>query len=246
MAQKTRPTLKTYFEAGDKPTQGQYAHLIDSSLNLAETGVQAVTGSLIVSQSILVESHITASGNISASGTIYANDFKSSGGDGAGVNFHDNLNITGSLTASGNISASGTIIAEHFHSSDDFSVNDGGKYFLSGDADDTYITTGGNNNTIQFVANNEVRMYLSQPGGFIVDGGATGTGNISASGQLNVGNIGSTNGHITASGNISASGNITGETGSFDNGIILTAPNGNKFRFIVNNSGHLSITGSAV
>jgi len=52
--------------------------------------------------------------------------------------------------------------------------------------------------------------------------------------------------HITASGNISASGNITGETGSFDNGIILTAPNGNKFRFIVNNSGHLSITGSAV
>ena len=47
-------------------------------------------------------------------------------------------------------------------------------------------------------------------------------------------------------GNISASGNIIGETGSFDNGVILTAPNGSKFRFVVNNSGHLSITGSAI
>ena len=116
MAQKIKPTLKTYFEAGDNPTQEQYAHLIDSSLNLAETGVQAVTGSVtIFSQSLFCESHITASGNISASGTIYANDFKSSGGDVSGVNFHDNLNITGSLTASGNISSSGTVLGEHIY-----------------------------------------------------------------------------------------------------------------------------------
>ena len=53
-------------------------------------------------------------------------------------------------------------------------------------------------------------------------------------------------GNVTASGDITASGNIIGATGSFDNGIILTAPNGNNFRFVVNNSGHLSITGSAI
>ena len=54
-------------------------------------------------------------------------------------------------------------------------------------------------------------------------------------------------GLLDIEGNISASKdiNVLG-TGSFDGGVILTAPNGNKFRFIVNNSGHLSITGSTV
>src|SRR5687767_2219800 len=31
-----RPTLKSFLETGDKPTQAQFAALIDSSLNLAE------------------------------------------------------------------------------------------------------------------------------------------------------------------------------------------------------------------
>ena len=53
-------------------------------------------------------------------------------------------------------------------------------------------------------------------------------------------------GNVTASGGISSSGNIIAETGSFDNGIILKAPNGNQFRFTIDNSGHLSLTGSAV
>ncbi len=89
----------------------------------------------------------------------------------------------------------------------------------------------------------------------------TASGNISASGTIFANNFQSAGGdvagisftddlnltgNLTASGNISSSGNITGATGSFDNGIILTAPNGNKFRFVTNNSGHLSITGSAV
>ncbi len=33
MAKKNRTTLKTYFETGDKPTQSQFADLIDSSHN---------------------------------------------------------------------------------------------------------------------------------------------------------------------------------------------------------------------
>ena len=255
MAQKKRPTLKTYFEAGDNPTQGQYAHLIDSSLNLAETGAQAVTGSLIVSQSILVESHITASGNISASGIIYANDFKSSGGDVSGVTFHDDLNITGSLTASGHISSSRSIIGlQIFSDGRVFSYDRVGVY---------------NTETNNFVANpthpteidgTNIKLDAPVTASIISASGNIIADKFYAEGSLSKGYIAinQTNTHlgvntgwtvgtnITASGNISSSGNIIGETGSFDNGIILTAPNGNKFRFTVNNSGFLSITGSAV
>ena len=182
MTKQTKSILKTYFDTGDIPTQGQYRDLIDSQLNLAETGTQVAAGTisssfLEVENDITVLGNITASGNISASGTIFANDFQSSGGDVSGVTFHDDLNITGSITASGDISSSATVI-----------------------------------------------------------------GNVGTFTTLT--NVNTT--HVTASGNISASGNIIGATGSFDNGIILTAPNGSKFRFVVNNSGHLSITGSAI
>ena len=51
--------------------------------------------------------------------------------------------------------------------------------------------------------------------------------------------------HITASGNISSSANVSGFSGSFT-ALILTAPNGNQFKFTTDNSGLLSITGSAV
>jgi hypothetical protein len=215
MAQKIKPTLKTYFEAGDKPTQGQYAHLIDSSLNLAETGVQAVTGSVtIFSQSLFCESHITASGNISASGTIYANDFKSSGGDVSGVNFHDNLNITGSLTASGNISSSGTVLGEHIYSSDDIEAVGTVTAEHLHSSDDAVITdnltVGSISASLDIKAAGEVSAS-----NLISTGHITASGNINASGTV-IGNVGTfttlTNvntTHITASGNISASGTIT-------------------------------------
>ena len=51
--------------------------------------------------------------------------------------------------------------------------------------------------------------------------------------------------HITASGNISSSANVAGLSGSFT-ALILTAPNGNQFKFTTDNSGNLSLTGSAV
>ena len=50
---------------------------------------------------------------------------------------------------------------------------------------------------------------------------------------------------ITASRNISSSANVAGLSGSFT-ALILTAPNGNQFKFTTDNSGILSITGSAV
>ena len=72
MATKTGTQLKAFFNTGDKPTESNFADLIDSNLNLTDGGT--VAGITVFS------SHITASGNISASGTIFANSFQSATG----------------------------------------------------------------------------------------------------------------------------------------------------------------------
>ena len=41
--------LKAYFEDGDTPTEGQFGELIDSMLNLAETGTQVIQGTISAS-----------------------------------------------------------------------------------------------------------------------------------------------------------------------------------------------------
>ena len=40
----TKAVLKTYFEQGDIPTQGNYVDLIDSQFGLGETGTQIIQG----------------------------------------------------------------------------------------------------------------------------------------------------------------------------------------------------------
>jgi len=84
MSKKTRSVLKGYFNAGDQPSEAQFADVFDSTLNLS--GSNAITGSLIISGStsdnadgsavnLSVQGHITASGNISASGAIIGSDY---------------------------------------------------------------------------------------------------------------------------------------------------------------------------
>ena len=98
MAKQNRTTLKGYFETGDIPSQTQYADLIDSKLNLAETGVQIIEGT-ISSSFLAVANHITASGNISASGILTAE----------GLVISDDATITDDLTVNGNIDLEGDI-----------------------------------------------------------------------------------------------------------------------------------------
>ena len=49
MAKVNKTILKTYFESGDIPTQGNYIDLIDSQFNLAETSLQIISGTLSAS-----------------------------------------------------------------------------------------------------------------------------------------------------------------------------------------------------
>ena len=83
MAKQNRTTLKEYFETGDIPSQAQYADLIDSKLNLSETGTQTVAG------------NITVAGTISSSGDVISKDLyidqyiKHTGDTHTHINFTD-------------------------------------------------------------------------------------------------------------------------------------------------------------
>ena len=49
MATQSREQLKSYFEDGDTPDQIEFGHLIDSMLNLADTGTQVIAGTISAS-----------------------------------------------------------------------------------------------------------------------------------------------------------------------------------------------------
>tara|TARA_Y100000593_G_scaffold92018_1_gene182372 strand:- start:7401 stop:9719 length:2319 start_codon:yes stop_codon:yes gene_type:complete len=161
------------------------------------------------SSGIIITHNITASANISASATIIGQSYQlgdrklvqPSLTDEKGLSFGNandgNLELT-HITASGEISASGKIHAPPGNSQG-FCVD--GKNALGGASDVLYL---GNNS---FWTQIQYGRDLADIHKFA--GNVTVASYISASGQLNVGNIGSTNGHITASGNISSSGTIT-------------------------------------
>ena len=216
MAKQNRTVLKTYFESGDIPNQSQYSDLIDSNLNLSETTDQTTAGGLNIT------GNITASGNISASGTIFADNFQSTGGDVAGISFTDDLNLTGNITASGNISASGDLLTSGI-------TRAASHRFIE---DNVYIADGGSD--LDIVG-----------GGLNANGNITASGAISASGNL-IGYDITTRRDITVGRSLNAAGNISSSGDIIASDLILTSPNGSKFKFTVNNSGHLSLTGSAV
>lgn len=110
MAKKNRPTLKTYFEAGDIPTEGNYVDFIDSTLNISELNIGdiSISGSINITGSNGHLTHITSSGNISAS---------RSGSDGGIITAYAyGANVSGSITSTGSFGRiEGTRIdATHF------------------------------------------------------------------------------------------------------------------------------------
>jgi hypothetical protein len=67
-----KQTLKTYFQTGDVPTGNDYANLIDSQVNVAETSAQSMLGALIVPE--VIASRVSC-GNIAVTGTFSAANF---------------------------------------------------------------------------------------------------------------------------------------------------------------------------
>ena len=195
MAKQNRTILKNYFQTGDKPSQAQYADLIDSKINFSESN----TGDITLTGKIDLTGNLTASGNISASGNIIANS--------GSFNYIESINRV-----------------RH--------TNDGGTEI-------SFV-----NDTVIIRANS--RETFRGGGNFTRLGNDDTPTRISGSSIMFNSPINSTSNIITTL-NITATGNISSNgTGSFNGGIVLTSPDGNQFRFTVNNSGHLSLTGSAV
>ena len=66
MSRQNRTTLKNYFRTGQKPTQGQFADLIDSGLNLTDDGLFDVGGNLGLGHDNPA-SRLSVNGNLSVS-----------------------------------------------------------------------------------------------------------------------------------------------------------------------------------
>ena len=202
MAQQNRTILKNYFQTGDKPSQAQYADLIDSKINFSESNV----GDIDLTGKIDLTGNLTASGNISASGNILA--------DSGSFNYIESIN---------KIRHTDDPNTEIGFASDTVVIKANNRETFRGGSNFTRV---GNDDTVTQISGSSVKF--SSP--------INTTSNIITS--LN----------ITATGTITSTGNITSNsgTGSFAGGVVLTAPNGSQFRFTINNSGHLSLTGSAV
>jgi len=164
----------------------------DNRIPPTGTPPQAViTGSLYVSSSA-GGGHITASGDISASGDIHAKSLRAYG-ENEGLNGYPVGMIT-RLGAAPNAHRGvmnlyeGTTVAVRIAAGYP-------SYIIGGDNTTSYALGIGTVNPTE-------KLQV--------------LGNISASGQLNIGNIGSTNGHITASGNISSSLVSTGSFGRLE------------------------------
>lgn len=72
MTTYNKQTLATFFQTGDVPDGSDYANLIDSQVNIAETSTQAMAGSLSVNE--LIAARVSA-GNANITGTLSAQTF---------------------------------------------------------------------------------------------------------------------------------------------------------------------------
>ena len=208
MATAIRTTLKNYFQTGDRPSQAQYADLIDSKLNLAELGIQTMVGTLS-SSGLIVTGHITASGDISASGQLRGND----------LFLHDgNLDIQTGNTYTFNPS-SGTGNITFTVGVDDVQIATNKRLELSNTQGILEL------GTPSIPTNTTASGVISASGNIIAPqfhvGGDGITPPVFITHHVEGDNLQIVNGglllqnNITASGNISSSGKITGLTGSF-------------------------------
>lgn len=111
MTTYNRTTLKGFFEQGDVPTGTDYANLIDSCVNMVETGVQTLGGALNPTELI--------AGRVSAGTGVFTGTMTITGITSVGTLYADQINAasigaitTSALTVNGDITASsGKIIA---------------------------------------------------------------------------------------------------------------------------------------
>jgi hypothetical protein len=120
MAQQNKSFLKTYFQTGDIPSANNYAELIDSSLNLAETNIQvgefsiSSSGNLKIMGSASFVGDITSSGNINSSGKLYGTTLNTGHGDNELYEMNQNVSTNSTVTFSSISLTKTTLSVGHF------------------------------------------------------------------------------------------------------------------------------------
>jgi hypothetical protein len=228
MATQSRDDLKTYFETNDVPTQIEFGHLIDSSLNLADTGTQLIQGT--ISASSIESANGFLIGNVQLT-PITDIDLTTNTSFGNSVDdihrFTGSIQQTGSnsyflnylsvgttvsalsanLTVEGDISASGTIYASKYHNISSSTITSSGNIWAKG-----YVSASAFNMS-------DANLLVKS---LTVNGIISGSGTISGS-NLHIANNATVKGNITSpktgsfgyvksSTDVSASGHIHAQT----------------------------------
>lgn len=128
MTTYNKTSLKTFFETNDVPSGTDYANLIDSQVNIAETAEQQMAGALNTTELITPRVSATnanftglfSANNISMFGTLSANNITA-----FGTIYFNNITIgsaisTQSINVSIDVSAGGTVYASAMRSTNGF------------------------------------------------------------------------------------------------------------------------------
>lgn len=103
MTTYNKTTLKTFFEQGDVPSGADYANLIDSCLNIVETGVQTMGGALNPTELV--------TGRVSAGNGIFTGTMTIAGITSVNTLYANNIIAASANITFGNITATGTVSA---------------------------------------------------------------------------------------------------------------------------------------
>jgi len=107
MTTYNKATLKTFFEQGDIPSGSDYANLIDSQINIVETGVQVMGGALNPTE--LITARVSAT-DVNVTGT-----FRVAGITSAGTMYVDNLMAGNALVTLNALNVTGTTSADRLY-----------------------------------------------------------------------------------------------------------------------------------
>jgi hypothetical protein len=269
MAQKSRATLKSYFQQGDIPTENEYIDLIDSipsfqdhnSGDLKITGSLDILGNLTASNVLLDWSGSGVTGGL-LDGVYRINTQLIGSADGTSITFmneidFNNQNLLNIDIGSGDIN--NTSIGTSTPSSGSFTtLSSTGNTNLGNSVDDQHFFIGGvtgssflvqdvngkgdfyaHEITVGDRSSNSNALTISTSGSLFASSSITSSANISASGTL-YGSEAYITGHITASGNISASGTIFADNFQSTGGDV----GGISFADEVNITGNITASGN--
>ena len=193
MSQQNRATLKGYFSTGARPTQEQFADLVDSSLNLAHNGIFDEGGNLGLG-------HSSPSSRLSVKGSVTVSPNNDSA-PGNGLFVHGNVGIGAGFTnPAAQLAVKGGVYIGNTETTDpgtnslkvDGNIDTGGNLSINGTLHAGDATTIAGNLTLadtKYVATDEVRardsgglkLHEDDGKGLLVHDGS---GDVSADGNL--------------------------------------------------------------